>query len=147
MSRHLCACLIMCHIKRINSCGMSCDHNGWNIQAADHASPFCPILIYRNHDQSVHPVTLHNIEALSFFLQIIIRAEQNQTVTILSCLFSDIFYQLRKKRVGDVGHDHTDQAGLAPYQALRHYIWLKIMLSCTCKNTFPDLWIYCCISI
>ena len=103
-----------------------------------------------NHSRTellVAAVTLHNIQALFFFLQIIIRAEENQTVTILSCFFSDVFYQLRKKRVGNVGHDHTDQAGLAPYQALRYYIWLKIMLSCTCKNTFPDLWIYCCISI
>ena len=52
-----------------------------------------------------------------------------------------------EKCISNICNYHTDQMGLTSHQALGHNVWLKLMFPGTCQHSFPDLRIYCFITI
>ena len=58
-----------------------------------------------------------------------------------------MLYQIRKKSIGNIRKNHTDEMCSAPRKALSHYIRLITMLSGAGRHAFPYLRVHSLVSI
>ena len=147
MSGRLSTGLCVVHIKRIHSRCLSCNNHRRNLKLCYLFLPLSRFRFHRNHNQSVHPVAPHHIQTFLLMIPIITRIKKNHTIPSLSCCLLNMFDQICKKCISNICNYHTDQMGLTSHQALGHNVWLKLMFPGTCQHSFPDLRIYCFITI